>query len=122
MFLLPNNTRLITSLLGCCLLIGGCSTLNRKSPAPVVTVCDRVTEPTREPLRTFTFYELPASTKSVDGVELKAGLSEDGVVAILDNLAKLQKREGKWRGRAAAVNTCIDTEAAQRAQTNNRNK
>lgn len=101
------------------LLLSGCSTLGfGKKPEPTVTVCSKVREPPREPLRNFTFYDLPPGTKSLGGVELKAGLTEDGVVAILDNLSRLQKREGKWQGRASAINKCIDEEAAERGKQN----
>ena len=115
---LPTNKLTTLVILGISsIVVSGCSHalpfMGNPSDKPQ-PVCDKIVEPPQVPLTTFTFFPVAAGTKSTDGVDIKAGITEDGMAAILDNHAKLQQRDRQWLGRANAVNTCLDKETAQR--------
>lgn len=99
--------------------VSGCSTVsNFIHPKPQTkppTICNKVDTPTPDPLTNFTFFPLPKGTMAPGGVPLAAGLTSNGISAILGNHATLQKREKEWQGRADAVNNCLDTQASQAA-------
>ena len=100
-------------LLSSALLLSACGHLNAPPPTVTPTLCSPVVAPPETPLRTFTFFELPMVTGN-SSVDLMAGLTSDGVRAVLGNLSTLQKREIEWQGRAEAVNKCLADEAKQR--------
>lgn len=96
--------------------LSACETtkLLRAEKEAAAIVCNKVEEPPREPLGTVTFFPLPPGSMSPGGVPLVAGVTADGMVTIIDNMSKLQKRENKWQVRTEAVNTCLETDAKQK--------
>jgi hypothetical protein len=96
-------------------MLGGCETtsmLRNNNPTPV---CNKVTPPQEVPLNTFTFFPVPAGAGE-NGVPLVAGLTSDGLAAILGNHAVLKKREEAWNTRINAVNKCLEDEAKARGK------
>lgn len=105
-------------------ILVACGTTSGADTTPTKeTVCDKIVPPIEEKLETFTFFQLPpGATQGEGGVDLKAALTSDGVVAILSNYSKLKKRETQWQGRASAINECLAKEASQRAAREKANK
>jgi hypothetical protein len=106
------------------LALAGCETtrnfINPPEPKKPTSVCNKVSPPREVPLNTFTFFPLPDNTTGEGGVPLFAGVSADGVSAILGNHATLKKREEEWLGRMKAINECLEREAKERADANKR--
>lgn len=106
---------LLTSVAVTTLALGGCGHLKGVAEKPDkiagARVCNKVEEPPRTPLNNFSFHPLPLGTISTDGVAVVAGLTADDIADIVGNHQALQTRDEKWRGRAGAINICLDDAA-----------